>query len=105
MLAKAVHKAEDLLQFTRNHRVEIRTGSGERQFFQLKACKRDEAIAEAEIIASTIAQASGKSVLYRLPNMEWTVAGTKTKAQGKIKKKISQMIADFFFMDDLEEEK
>lgn len=100
MLAQVVYKTEQIARVQRNHRVEIRTGTGELQFFQLKACTREEALAEAEVIASTISAASNKSVLYRLPNSDWTVAGVKNSKNAKVKGNIRQMIKDFFFVED-----
>lgn len=103
MLAKVVYKTEQIARVQRNHRVEIRTGTGELQFFQLKACTREAAIEEAEVIASTISAATNKSVLYRLPNSEWTVAGVQNSKKAKVKGNIGKMIRDFFWVEDDEQ--
>lgn len=100
MIEKVIYSVEEITGIQRDHRVEIRTGAGQVQFFQLKACTRIEAIEEAEIIASTIAAASKKSVLYRLPNGDWTMAGANSIKKTKNKATIGQMIRNFFFVED-----
>ncbi|MGE7692004.1 hypothetical protein ACQKMI_22740 [Lysinibacillus sp. NPDC097214] len=104
MLQKIVFASEDIRNIItgaeQNYRVELRIGNGQREFFALKACTRNDAIKEAEEIACAVATAKQKSVMYRLPSGDWIIAGANTNGSVKGMRKIKEMINKFFYVDE-----
>lgn len=91
------------------YRVEIRNGEGKIMHYKLKACRKSEARMEASEIASALATASKKPVLWRMTNdRDWSIASENRKhlvkngLKGKLNN-LKQKIDEFFWLPEEDE--
>ena len=113
MLVNITHAADSLVSsITKeefDYRVEVRNGEGKLMYYKLKACNRKEARLEASEIASALATASKKPVLFRMTNdRDWSIASDSRKnlVTRGLKAKFNtftQKFDNFFFLPEEDE--